>query len=255
MLPSVAARSGRLARVLRTRCCSRRCQGSSRVDVVEHRLERRRRRRSRRPRCTRLQLGVDLGARALARARRVHAPSAARGSSRRRSDRIALAPGLDLVVGAVGLRIVAGRVAAHAIGDQPRSASAPRRAPRARPPRASTLYDGEARRCRRRARPGCRRPTPLLGEASRSPSAARVGTLIAQPLLRQQEHASGVLNTPAKFRPVWKSVRAGRAVAEVDTRRRRPRCLILAAQAKPTACVICVPIGELTEPKRRSRAV
>ncbi len=45
----------------------------------------------------------------------------------------------------------------------------------------------------------------LVGEVSRSPSGARPGTLMAQPLLRQKK-TTGALKTPAKFIPLWKSV-------------------------------------------------
>ena len=216
------------------------------------RLERRRRRGSRRARCSLAARRATSSAKRFSSALRP-ARSAARGSGAARAADRACAGARPRALSryAVGSSLV--ECPPSAVGEQPRSASGPRRAPRARPRRASPCEDREhvvavdahAAACRRR-RP-CRRRCALAVWRS-------AGTLIAQPLLRQR-NTVGALNTPAKFMP------AVEVVASSSRRRRSTRAatrssrLIFAAQAKPTACVICVPIGELIEPKCASRAV
>src|SRR6478672_4145573 len=76
---------------------------------------------------------------------------------------------------------------------------------------------------------------------------------MAQPLLRQSK-THGTLNTPAKFMPLWKS--DDEVAPSPKYTRAEAFCLrILAAQAKPTAWVICVPTGELMEHQPTSRQV
>src|SRR3954467_6753205 len=90
--------------------------------------------------------------------------------------------------------------------------------------------------------------TPYASPFSAKPALAvwrSVGTLMAQPLLRQKKMV-GVLKTPAKFIPLWKSDELVAPSPKYVSATAGSR-LILAAQAKPTAWVICVPIGELTE--------
>ncbi len=74
------------------------------------------------------------------------------------------------------------------------------------------------------------------------------GTLMAQPLLRHT-NTIGALRTPAKLRPVWKSlalVAPSPKYASATTSSRRMR----AAQAAPTAWGICVAMGELMDVNR-----
>src|SRR5215471_17334980 len=71
------------------------------------------------------------------------------------------------------------------------------------------------------------------------------GTLIAHPLLRQKK-TTGTLKTPAKLSPEWKSEELV-APSPKYTRVARSSFRSLPAHANPTACVICVPTGELID--------